>query len=617
MVVQVIPIRRLPASISFFDYRVPDSLRNKIKKGQLVNIPFRKSQILGLVFDFAEKERSNNTKEILGIVQESTLLSVRQLYLIKTLSKLYKVSPSVITRMMLPPLQKRKLGKIDITDSPQSTADNLIENKLPTYHLYVDEDEHRTTYSKTVTNKTLIFVPEISKISSAYNLLTKEEQSRTVLWHSELSQKDKFTNWIRIRNNDYSVIIGTRSAVFLPLQEINSIVIDYEHDREHKHWDQAPRFHVHDVVKILSEEYGAKLHFMSYSPSLESYFAIHKGYFDKLQDIKLRNINAQVEDMNAERFGQNYSPLSNRAQNIIRETQGNILLYMNRKGYATSMKCNKCGYTHRCKQCELPMIFYKAGKVSCNYCKTISTLHTSCPSCTFGTMKLHGVGIEKVAHTVRELQNKGDLREVVCVDKDVEIKKSDNPIIFVGTGSALSQIKLDELDAIIIVNIDQQLHIPEYYSAENAWHILSTLSYYKKSNTQLIIQTSSPDHILFRSIYEPDRFYRTDLNLRRSLLYPPYSYLVRYFYGNANPKLAKEHTNKIYQKISQALTKEKKSIKMLHPVEMHPGYYRGKFWYTIVVKSDALLWKSNLNWLNEMIPDAWKVDPHPNGLLNR
>jgi len=617
MIASVIPIKRMPRHLSPFDYRVPDTLEGKILVGQLVRIPLRKSIEFGLVFSIKNTDtQEGGVKDIDSLVHEEPLVSGKQLDLIQTMGTWYGISMATIAKMMLLPMQKRKLKTIALS------PDNLTTKKSPgktTYHHYKTPGDHKNTLQNISQDQTLILVPETQHIDEVFDLLTPEQQEETLAWYSGLSTKEKFEKWLQVRNSEKRIIIGTRGAVLLPYQHLENIIIDFEHKENHKHWDQTPRFHTKDVAGHLAQTHGATLHLMSHSPSVESYFHIHKKNFQTAKNLELRTPDFEFINMANERRGGNYDILSNTLQEKLLEAKQDVFLYINKLGYASTVGCNDCGKVQRCEYCTLPLIYHEKTKtLECRYCRTKKSMIPQCKTCKSTIVQMFGVGTEQVETHVRKLLGENHAHDIVRVDSTVASPPttSDRPRILIGTKMAFSHVRWEHTGLIVFLDIDQEFRIPEFGAGERAWHTLHEVEYRKHEDATCLVQTVDPGHLVPRSLTEPDRFYRTDLNLRRSLGYPPYMYLVRYFYGHPNQNLAKSQAEKLFELFGEGLTKRQKSITVLPPLEMHPRYYRGKFWYTILVKVSTETWQEDLVMMNKLVPNTWRIDPNPISILS-
>ena len=610
MIAKVIPIKRLPKHLSEFDYLVPKELESKLKIGQLIEIPFRKSKAFGLVLSIQQKTGQDKLKEIIQITQDIPLLDQKHLDFLNTLSQWYGTSRSNLLKMSLLPLQKNKLKKIELT--PIKKPRERKEGKTKFIH-YTTEKEHADFLKKNIQGKTLILAPETHMLDEIRLLLPIELQQKAIVWNSELSTKRQFERWMEIRNNEKEVIISTRGGVFLPLTGLKTIIIDYEHEENHKHWDQSPRFHVKDVVQLLSKVHQTKIFLMSFSPSEEAYFNVHKkNYQGKLN---LKKTKAKVVNMKDERKGGNFSIFSDKASEEILNSKQDVFILVNRLGYATSVGCNDCGFLSKCDKCTNPHVYHEKTKtLNCHYCNTKKPMIANCPKCTSPVVGLYGLGTELAEAETRKLL--GSTKEVFRIDSMVDEKKilSKKPKVIIGTEASLKFVNWKKTELFMLLDIDKQLNIPEYLAQENVWHLIQKINYYKQTKAKLLIQSFHPQHLVFRSLIEPDRFFRTDLNQRKTLLYPPYAFLVRYFYGHGDIREARKEARKIHELLT--LTKEQKKHIISPALEMHPRYYRRKFWLGIMVKIPPNSWKKELEKINQIIPENWKIDPNPISLLS-
>ena len=300
--------------------------------------------------------------------------------------------------MALPPLQKNKIKKMLLKKIKNSQIKSDRKTKIA-FEQYKDESEHRTQLTKHIKNRTLVVVPEVNLIDEVKQLLPLKLQEKIVVWHSELSEKQQFENWMQIRNQKKEIIIGTRSAIFLPLDGFKSIIIDYEHDENHKHWDQTPPFHIKDIVEKLN--IASTL--LSFSPSAATYYHVHKkNYRGNLKLTIARD--AQTVEMHAERLSGNYGALAEETKQAITDAKQDIFIYVNRLGFATSVGCNDCGHLEECLSCKNALVYHeKTLTLHCHYCRTQKPMILVCPKCQSSLTKLYGAGTEFIEKEVRRI----------------------------------------------------------------------------------------------------------------------------------------------------------------------------------------------------------------------
>lgn len=640
MIVRVVPIKRLPKGLDFFDYIVPKELEIEVKVGQLVEIPLRKSNLFGLILaikkEEVDKKNNSSLKELGRVVLAEPITTFEHLKFLYTTAQIYGVSLATTTKMSLLPLQKRKLSKVILKKETISQAKK--DTKDIFYSLYENPEDHANQLKKLVLDTTLVLVPEVYQIDEVKKMLTTDQQEQVVVWHAGLSTKQQFENWLKIRNQEKTIIIGTRSTLMLPVPKLSNIIIDYEHADNHKSWDQAPRFHALDLAKIKAEITGAKLNLMSHSPSLESYFNIHKNNFSTENKIALKKIDTttKIIDLNEERRAGRFGVLTDEIKEKIMQAEDDIFIYVNRVGFSRTVICSQCEEVKKCKNCQIPMIYYKKeNTINCHYCGLKQKFSNVCSSCQSDLIELKGFGAEFVESGIRNLLANKKIHDIIRIDREigVNITESEKPRIIIGTQMALKYIRWEKTTQIIILGIDQQLSIPEFRSTEKVWHTIQEIIYKKNPDSKLYIQTYQKNHLLFRSLVEPDRFYRTELSFRKQLYYPPYVALVRYFFGSRDESIARqqaifacnklkdiltkiEKLPKISSKKSPSLQNEKAKYWCSEPVEMQPKFYRNLYWFEIIIKLPKQSWERDITLINKVITPKWKIDPNPNSLLN-
>jgi len=623
VIATIVPIKRLPSHLSRLDYLVPESIAGDIAVGQLVTIPLRKSTEFGLVLstkDSVPEGVKGKLKPITTIEYTTPLVSSMHLDFMQKVSARYHTPLSTIVGMSLLPMQKRKLKKIAFDYiAPKRTRRS---NKPPLFAHTKDEKNYSETIKKLLGPQTLILVPTMDRLKHVVNVIEQIDGHKPMSWHSSLTTKEKFERWMNIRTQENKIVIGTRSSVFLPWRDGLTIIVDRESNDNHKHWDGSPRFHALDAVKSLIKIHGGKLILLDHTPSIETYFHVHKGNYRTDNPLQFQETpeSTTVVNMADERRGRNYDLFSETLKEKLLNLKGNAFLYMNRLGYATSVGCRSCGHVETCEHCKLPYVYIKKNdKLFCHYCKSNTDMQRNCPKCSASLLELRGAGTEQVETQLRKLLQGKNSHSVIRVDSrtpEPDAAALARPHILIGTQRALPYVQWGDTDVISFLDIDRELMIPEFNAISSVWSKIHEVVYKKNPAAHFFIQTLNTEQLIFRSLREPDRFYRTELNLRRSLGYPPYQYLVRYFYGHPNREQAQKQAEKLHALMADILQKEQFSATLSSPIEMHPQYYRGKFWYTILVKLDPKNATDQLERLNSIVPNTWRVDPNPNTILS-
>lgn len=581
MVAEVIPLKRLPRHLGVFDYDIPQEMEAGICIGQLVEVPFRTSNIYGIISHIKKEDSSDSLKGLHTIINEQPFFTKNYIEHIALLAGRYGVSYGTMLNMCMPPLQKKKLQSLVI--KKLSSAKEITQVK-PDVVWYATFQEHADHIQTRIKKTTLIIVPEQGHIDEIISLLPEAVRSKVCMWHSRLSTKEQFTLWKKVRNQECDLIIGTRGALFLPFVELESIIIDYEHDVNHKHADQAPRFHVKDIARGLAELYGATVTYMSFSPSLDSYLCIQKGEYthnnifvsnNKILFDKIESTPTVIQKT-IELGSKLVKPISEYAEKCIESSIVNnedIFIMINKKDDSTEYKIeHKDILKYRINTRALEQYFSKLQKQAAHY-------------------------------------------EMIRIERDTSVPDVQSaPRLIIGTTAALPYINWEKTKCIIWLEIDRQLSIAELSARENTWHLLHYFMYRKNKKSELLIESAQPDHIIFKSLTQPDRFYRTELSERKEFNYPPYCSMVRYFYGNTNKTYVQKTVEKIREKVKDALTNMDKGPILTNQFELY-GAEKGMFWQGFAIKYTHES-AEFLTMLNTHIPEDWKIDPFPLSLTH-
>ena len=624
MIIQIIPAKRMPLSLPFLDYSVPEEDKNKVKIGQLIKIPFRNKEEFGVILDIKGSKTANiKIKPIKEIVFAEPILSKEQLNFLVDVSEFYHVSLGFLLKGNLIPLQVRKLKKLSISSKPDSAPLELRRGK-PQVYIHKNEAEKAEIILKKLelSGQSLILVSELTAIKKITDFLPEKILNRTVTITSELGNKEMFAKWLQIWSGEKDIVIGTRTALFLPWFNLKNIILTDEGNANYKSWDMAPRFHTRDAALFLSKHHGAELSLLSHTLSVESYyFAKNKVYStDNNLEIKSLNKTTEIIDMKSEWRGGNYSLMSVDTLNEFKKTKtGDIVFFLNRRGTASYVGCRDCGNVLKCPNCKLALTYHQDKKLlSCHYCKHSEPMPSVCKNCSGVNVATHGAGTQLAEELIKKVTEKiGNTRPVIRVDSDEnELEKlaSDEDKIIICTQLAWPYLKWDKIKLFAYLDADAPLFIPEYRIIENLWQQIRDVQYKLPESSAFLIQTGHPEHLVFKSLYDPDLFYREQLAERRVLGYPPYKYMLKLLTGNPKSAIVEKEARDIFAKLL-GLTKGNSGIKLLGPLETAPYYYAGQYWQVILAKIGYENYKQNTKLLLKNIPENWKIDPNPNSLL--
>lgn len=645
MFAHIIPARRNPLSLPWFDYSIPNELLNKIKVGQLVIIPFRSKMIFGVVESLIATSTVKNVKPIADLLHGESFLSIQQLAFLKEMASLYHTSLGFLVKSNLPPLQKRKLEKLKKAattmtsinaSTHQSTGGGSSKTELSIHQSELEKKKHFYQHYQ-AGPQTLILVPHLADIPHWIMLLEPREQQQMMAVTSEMTPPEMFEAWQQIWVGVKTIIIGTRSALFLPWRNLATIFMDDEGNSNYKSWDMAPRYHTRDAAQLLAEQHHAKLHLMSHTPSLESYFFGKKNIYQL--DTKLESLHPDkitITDISQERRGGNFSMLSADLQQAIEQTTaGTIFLFLNRRGTLRSVSCADCQFVFTCASCQRPLIWHEDKRVlACHYCAQTLPLTLNCPSCGGLNITMFGRGTKQLEIELKKMSWAKHFK-ILRIDhdsaNDVDLTLRQNfetetastntnqtkekQIIFIGTELAWNKLTWSVIKLMAVIEADTPFFVPEYRAAEDWWQTLRDSRYRLPPEAELFIQTSRPDHLIFKSLFSPEQFYKQELLQRKLLNYPPFYYLLKLYYNGADKTQVVAEAKRVFAQLYQ-LTKQNLHITINPPLAMFPEFERGSYRQVIMIRVAYRNYKQLLRIILSHVPETWKVDLNPNTLLS-
>lgn len=420
-------------------------------------------------------------------------------------------------------------------------------------------------YYLSLNKNVIILVPEIvltSQLASRFKCFFKDELA---LLHSSLSDGEKYDEYRRIKKGIAKVIIGTRSAIFAPCSNIGIIIIDEEHSESYKQ-DTTPSYHTIDIATFRAKQNNATIVLGSATPSLESKVRAKTGIYKQLYLTKRINNKqlpqVKIIDMNKERNGAILSSELKKEINDRIEKKEQVIILLNRRGYAPYVRCKMCGHTYKCPKCDITLNYHKASnKLKCHYCGLEYDLKDTCPSCGSKFIEKGGYGTQKVEEIIKE---EFPNARVIRMDQDSTLKKDshlelvDKIInhevdIIVGTQMVAKGLDFPLVTLVAVLNADAGLNASDFRASERTFQLLvQVLGRSGRANKQgiALIQTYKPfnEVLIDASNYNYEHFINKELEFRKELKYPPFrfiSYLL--FKGkdiektNNTAKIAKDY----------------------------------------------------------------------------
>ncbi|MBR5370511.1 MAG: primosomal protein N' [Bacilli bacterium] len=441
--------------------------------------------------------------------------------------------------------------KKELTFEQKSVVDSVISD-TNTYLLYGVTGSGKTEvymeiidYYLSIGKTSIVLVPEISLTPQMINRFEKRFGKKIAAIHSGLSDGEKYDEYRRIARGEASIVIGARSAIFAPLNNIGIIIIDEEHSDSYKQSDPNPRYHARDIAILRSKYHKCSVLLGSATPSLESMARGEKGVYKLLslphringKELPLVNIidmNKEIKKVRGHFSNELIDSIRNRL-----EKNEQVILLLNRRGYSSFVTCKNCGYTFKCPNCDITLTYHKSSNtLRCHYCGHGEKVYDTCPSCKEKSLNNLGVGTQKIEEELNKLFPNS---KVLRMDYDTTSKKGMHEKmiddfregkydILLGTQMVAKGLDFSNVTLVGVINADTSLNIPDFRSSENTFSLLSQVAGRSGRSTKegtVIIQTFNPEHYAISLCKNHDyiSFYKQEMMIRRSLKYPPYYYI--------------------------------------------------------------------------------------------
>ena len=406
----------------------------------------------------------------------------------------------------------------------------------------------------------LYLMPEIALTVQMQQRLQRVFGNRLGIYHSKYSDAERVEIWKKqLSDAPYDVILGARSAVFLPFQKLGLVIIDEEHETSFKQQDPAPRYHARSAAIVLASMYGAKTLLGTATPSAESYHNVITGKYalatlnTRYKDIALPEIRV-VDTKDLQRRKMMHGPFSPQLLAAVRAALDNgeqVILFQNRRGFAPMVECKQCGWVPKCQNCDVSLTLHKnTSQLSCHYCGFTYRVPEQCPNCESRELMTRGFGTEKVEDQILELFP--DAR-VARMDLDTTRTRSayeriigdfsaGRTNILIGTQMVTKGLDFDRVSVVGILNADSMLNYPDFRAYEHAFTMMSQVSGRagrKGKQGLVLLQTKNKDLDVVRQVVTNDfqSFFRDLEQERRDFRYPPFSHLIYVYMRNKDNRL--------------------------------------------------------------------------------
>ncbi|HSN77242.1 MAG TPA: primosomal protein N' [Anaerolineae bacterium] len=563
---------------------------------------------------------------------------------------------------------------------PQGSDDRLpvTDHPSPAYLLHGVTGSGKTEIYLRAIQATLdagkqaiALVPEIALTPQTVRRFAARFGERVTVYHSDLSPGERYDVWRKARSGHVQVVVGARSALFLPLPDVGLIVLDEEHDPSYKESQRSPRYHAREAALHLARLTGATLLLGSATPSLETFYAAQLGQIRLLElprrimghakaiaeqqkQLHLRQtvyrpVDAlhqearyaelppvQVIDLRQELRAGNRSMFSRALQEAmdrVLAAKQQAILFLNRRGTATFVICRDCGHVLNCEHCDVPLTYHEgsgeraagSGVIVCHHCGRRAVQPEQCPECASRRIRYLGAGTEKIAEQVSALWPEA---RVVRWDRDVTGRKGSHDAILeqfasrqadvmVGTQMIAKGLDLPLVTLVGVINADVGLYLPDFRAAERSFQLLTQVAGRAGRSLlggQVIVQSYRPEHYAIQAARRHDYldFSRQELSFRRELGYPPFRRLARLIFVHKERERAKAEAEALARGLRFAILERSASgVDLIGPAPCFFGREQGKFrWHLILRAVDPTAFLRTFD-----IPAGWRVDVDPVSLL--
>ncbi len=454
----------------------------------------------------------------------------------------------------------------------------------------------------------LFLAPEIALASQLTKRLAKKFGTEDVaIWHSSISDGERYDVWQKLYKNEIKILAGARSAVFAPLKDIGLIIIDEEHESAYKQTSPAPRYDARVVAQKLAEFHNCPMLLGSATPDISSYYrAINSG---NLFELKKRFNDAKVPPVtviNMQEYGRAAykNVISIPLQNAIKETleKGQqVILLINRRGFSTFSQCKACGHVIECPNCAIPMIWHaKDQRLKCHYCNHIEYFPDFCPECGSDALKNSGTGTQKIEQYIQDLFPD---KNVERIDSDILVRKGEHIRlldkfqkggidILVGTQMIAKGLDNPNVTLVGVISADASFNLPDFRASERGFQLLTQVAGRAgrgEFSGKVFFQTYNPDYYALASAKSQnyDEFYATEIIAREEFDYPPFSQIIRLILSGQNNFRAEKSAQEIALRMCTMVEKYgiSERLEVLGPTPCVIERINGMYRFQLIIKN--------------------------------
>ena len=628
-----------------------------------INAVYLKKEIDEIQFDIEMgKIKSEKQKKILQFLKTNEGATVPEIELftdgsraiVKTLEKngYVEIIEKKIERNPLANKKIEKTENLKLTDEQQlaynKVALDITTSSYEQFLLYGVTGSGKTEVYLQLIGKALeqdktaiVLVPEISLTPQMIDrFIARFNKDEIAVLHSKLSIGERYDEWNKIKEGKAKIIIGARSAIFAPTENIGIIIIDEEHDSSYKS-EAIPKYDAKEIAKKIAKENDCPLVLGSATPDLVTYYKARQGKITLLELTKRANNSklpeVEIVDLKMELANGNRSMLSVKLHDEIEQNlkeKRQTILFLNRRGFSTFIMCRECGYTVKCKNCNISMTYHKTeNKLTCHYCGYEENVVTICPECHSDKIRYFGTGTQKLEQEINKIFPEAstirmDIDTVTKKNSHEEILnkfKDENIDILIGTQMVVKGHHFPNVTLVGVIAADSSLNIDDYRANERTFQILTQVAGRagrEQLDGKVVIQTYNPDNfsIICAQKQDYEMFYNTEIALREQLKYPPFCDIILIGFNSLLEKEIIDASTKIYNYLKTNLNGQEFNV--LKPMPSPIDKIQNRYRWRIIIKGNITETANNVlnTCLRKFYNSNYKntrvtVDVNPNNMI--
>lgn len=637
---------------------------NKRVQDKKINVVYLKKDFEEINFDIENGMlKSDKQIRILNFIKDNEGCSISEIEaftdcsraIVNTLIK-NEYLELVEKRVERNPLNSKEVNntkKLKLTDEQQEAfnkvSDSIDNNKYEQFLLYGVTGSGKTEVYLQLIDKVIkkdksaiLLVPEISLTPQMLERFISRFGKETIaVLHSKLSIGERHDEWERIKDEKAKIIIGARSAIFAPVKKLGIIIIDEEHDSSYKS-EASPKYNAKEVAKKIAKEEKIPLLLGSATPDLITFYNAKETKKITILELTKRANNSnlpkvEIVDLKQELANGNRSMLSRDLYEAIEKNLNDKLqtiLFLNRRGYSTFIMCRNCGYTVKCKNCNISMTYHSyENKLKCHYCGYEEKLVKTCPECGSDKIRYFGTGTQKLE---QEIHKQFPNAKTIRMDVDTVTKKNSHEEILnkfknedidilIGTQMVVKGHHFPKVTLVGVIAADSSLNIDDYRATERTFQILTQVAGRAGRENlpgKVIIQSYNPENFSIQNAQKQnyEEFYETEIALRKQLKYPPFCDIIIIGFNSISEKEIIKVSNFAYEYLNKNLKTEE--FKIFKPMPSPIDKIQNKYRWRIIIKGN-MNEKAN-EVLNQLLKELYyknyknikiTVDVNPNNMM--